>query len=644
VSRRVVMVSWLVLGVLLCAGSVALWPRGGQADLARQRRAAATRTDGTSAGPAVAGRPPAAEDASSAAAEVDPKSPRRHAPIALALSPDRTRAYVVNEGTDSVSVLDIGQRQVLREIPVGRHPSQAVISPDGRTLYVTSRYDYCVQAVDLERGEVVARWPTGYEPLGLALTPDGNSLAIANALSNTVVVLALPSGERRFEIPVGRVPRYLAVTPDGQRLVVGHAQSRDVSIIGLASGRVLEQRLLARSAQLQQVACTADGRYAVVPGLVAHDEMITIQMERGWIVSNGFYVLDLQAQGHFVTLLLDRVLAGAANPWAAAISPDQRRLYVSLAGVHQIAIVDLPATLELVARTTPQQVPRLSQDVEIMERLGLVQRVDPGVIGPRAIALNADAGELLVAGYFSDSVSVLDAETGEVRAAIPLGPATPLSLWRQGQSLFSDARICYQNWYSCASCHQEDGTTDSLNWDLINDGTGNPKNVKSMHDGILTPPAMWSGVRGDQDTAVMAGQRFLGFLPDQEVQKALMEYIGNPRRAPNPYRLLDPPAIERGRKVFFRARCDACHTPPLFVDLKQHDVGLSGFTSEADFRSRFDTPSLRECYRTAPYLHDGRAATLHDVLTVHNPRNEHGMTRGLTSGERDDLVAYLRSL
>jgi cytochrome c peroxidase len=161
---------------------------------------------------------------------------------------------------------------------------------------------------------------------------------------------------------------------------------------------------------------------------------------------------------------------------------------------------------------------------------------------------------------------------------------------------------------------------------------------------MYTPPAMWSGVRGDQNTGVAAGQRFLGFLPDAEVQQALMEFIGKPRRVPNPYRAAQPEAIERGRNVFLRARCDACHPAPLFTDLKQHDIGLSGPSSDVDFRSRFDTPSLRDCYRTAPYLHDGRAATLREVLTVYNPRNEHGLTQGLAPAELEDLVAYLRSL
>jgi cytochrome c peroxidase len=58
----------------------------------------------------------------------------------------------------------------------------------------------------------------------------------------------------------------------------------------------------------------------------------------------------------------------------------------------------------------------------------------------------------------------------------------------------------------------------------------------------------------------------------------------------------------------------------------------------------YDTPALIEAYRTAPYLHDGRAKTLRDVLTVHNEKGLHGTTSGLTEQELQDLEAFLLSL
>ncbi len=590
--------------------------------------------------------PPSASWTSGDAYEARPPAdePAYHSPIHVCVSRDGRRAWVVNQAAASVSVLDLEERTVLAEIPVGARPTQAVVTPDERRLYVTCAYDYTVDEVDLEEGRVVRSLPVGYEPYGLVLSADGRRLSVVNSLANTVSILSTETGESRFEIPVGRLPRYVAETPDGERLIVANGHSRDVSIIDPEIGRVVETRSLDRGAQMRNVICTADGRWAITTTLVGHDEMITTQMDRGWINSNGFSVLDLSEHGHYVTLLLDRLLTGATNPWGAAISADGGRLYVSLAGIHQVAIVDLPAALRLVEETTPEEVQRLSQDVEILEQRKIAQRVDAGGIGPRSVAVNDAKNELLVANYFSDTVTVLDAETGAVKATIPLGPEQEMTLWREGEMRFNDGRICFENWYSCSSCHQENGTMDSLNWDLINDGMGNPKNAKSMHNGIFEAPAMWSGVRADQNVGTMAGQRFLGFLPDDDVQAALMEFIGKPRRAPNPYRDVDPDLLERGERVFYRARCDVCHAPPTFSDRKMHDVGLTGYTSRVDFRVRFDTPSLIECYRTGPYLHDGRAETLREIFTEHNPTNAHGLTRGLSDVELDELVAFLRSL
>lgn len=60
--------------------------------------------------------------------------------------------------------------------------------------------------------------------------------------------------------------------------------------------------------------------------------------------------------------------------------------------------------------------------------------------------------------------------------------------------------------------------------------------------------------------------------------------------------------------------------------------------------ARFKTPALFELHRTSPYLHDGRAMTLQEALTTHNPKDLHGKTSGLTAKEIDDLIAYLLAL
>jgi cytochrome c peroxidase len=58
----------------------------------------------------------------------------------------------------------------------------------------------------------------------------------------------------------------------------------------------------------------------------------------------------------------------------------------------------------------------------------------------------------------------------------------------------------------------------------------------------------------------------------------------------------------------------------------------------------FDTPALLRISTTAPYLHDGRATTLEEIFTKHNPTGLHGRAANLVPAELADLIAYLKSL
>jgi cytochrome c peroxidase len=112
------------------------------------------------------------------------------------------------------------------------------------------------------------------------------------------------------------------------------------------------------------------------------------------------------------------------------------------------------------------------------------------------------------------------------------------------------------------------------------------------------------------------------------------------------------PAAERGKEIFHRKEvgCATCHSGPYYTDssLKQpfnlHDVGTGLFDKSERMGTKYDTPTLLSIYRSAPYLHDGSAKTLRDVVTTCNKDDKHGKTSQLKSGEVDDLVAFLKSL
>jgi cytochrome c peroxidase len=156
---------------------------------------------------------------------------------------------------------------------------------------------------------------------------------------------------------------------------------------------------------------------------------------------------------------------------------------------------------------------------------------------------------------------------------------------------------------------------------------------------------MWLGVRDTAETAVRSGIKHILFTQQpEEIALAIDEYLKSLKPVPSPHLVhgeLSEPA-KRGQSIFTRAGCADCHPPPIFTDLHQYDVGTrASFDKPTD---KFDTPTLIELWRTAPYLHDGSAATVRDVLTARNRHDEHGQTSNLSARQITDLCAYLLSL
>lgn len=202
-----------------------------------------------------------------------------------------------------------------------------------------------------------------------------------------------------------------------------------------------------------------------------------------------------------------------------------------------------------------------------------------------------------------------------------------------------------EHWQSCITCHP-DGRVDGLNWDLVNDGIGNPKSSKSLLLSHETPPSMITGVRADAETAVRAGviHILFGKLPEEDYC-AMDDYLKSLRPTPSPHlvngRLSE--SAKRGKILFEspRTNCSACHPAPYFTDLSPHRTGSHG---DNETFTKFDTPTLIEVWRTAPYMNNGHWLTIRELLTEGKHGNKEGLLDRLTDRELDDLIEYVLSL
>jgi YVTN family beta-propeller protein len=584
-----------------------------------------------------------------------------HSPLALAASPDGASIYVAESGARQIVRLDPSANTVSPLITLPESPSGLVVSPDGKTLYVTcgsAAGKVCV--VDIAGGALTATLNAGHTPCAPVLSPDAAVLYVCNRFNNDVSVLDLASGQEAARIPVLREPVAAALTADGRFLLVnnlipsgasdGDYVAASVSIIDTGARQVASQvRLPNGSTALRGLCLSPDGQFAYVTHILARYLLPTTQLERGWMNTNAVSVLDVAQQKLVNTVLLDSVDLGAANPWGVGCSADGQWLCVAHSGTHELSVIDRPALHAKLAKVaagekvsevsaTPEDVPN-----DLAFLVGLQRRIPLTGNGPRGIAVLGD--KAYAAEYFSDSVGVAGLAVGgrpEVRS-VPLGPERPISTVRLGEKLFHDASMCFQKWQSCATCHPE-ARIDGLNWDLMNDGLGNPKNTKSMLLAHQTPPAMSSGIRDHAETAVRSGIKFIQFVVRPESDAAAIdEYLKALPPIPSPFLVNGQrsESAERGAKVFEQAGCATCHPAPLYTDLKPYLVG-TGKDRESDLA--FDTPTLIEIWRTAPYLHDGRAASLREVLTQHNAGDQHGVTSTLLSEQMDDLTNFLLSL
>ena len=595
-----------------------------------------------------------------AATAQDGQPPVYKSPMGVVFSPDGAAAYVTNHSAHTLAVIDVAGRTVVKEIPVGRSPTGVAVTPDGAVVLVANTLSHSISFIDPSQGVVTAEVKCGFEPTGLCLSPDGRTLYSANYISDDVSVIDIAARSEVARIKVGRAPRFLAITPDGKTLVVSNSLSHQpatqeaiaayVSVIDTASRQVVAQRYSSTGMLMcEGIAVSPDGKYAYSVHLRPNANVAPTQLNQGWVQTNALTVIPLvDPNEKVVTLLLDKVQSGAANPCGVAVSKDGASLLITHRGTHQLSVLNLPKLHETIKTTDPKIMARAHVHLGLLwSKPGVIRRVDCGGLGPGAVAVSPADGTVFVTNYFSDAVAILDPTASQVIGQIALGPAQPMTAERKGEFLFHDALHCFQHWLSCASCHPQ-VRADGLNWDLLNDGMTNPKNAKSLVGSSETPPSMWRGVRPRMEVAVEKGFLFIEFhTPTQEEIDAVSAYLRSLPFIPSPWHCnadgTPDEQAQRGKEVFKKAQCNLCHRRPHYTNLEKYDVGTLG---ERDFAQRetFDTPSLLEIYRTAPYLHDGRAATLHEVLITFNEDDLHGETSQLTPQEIQDLIAFLMTL
>jgi YVTN family beta-propeller protein len=581
----------------------------------------------------------------------------------LALSPDGNTLWVVNPDANSVTPVDTKTLTTGTSLEVGQEPWGVVVTT--RAVIVLNRAD---GTLSLLEGKTRTNIPVGPEPGGVALSPSGNLAYVTVSSSDEVTVVDLVEKQVTKRISVGRMPWAIAVTDDGD------TDDTDEKII-------ITHRLARLRPDGEEA--TDDGKEGWL-SVIEGDHVKEISLppyEFGF--TNGLEGLAVSSENVLVTHLLNQpeeprdfqnTVSGAVStvsltteqelserrihlneatfstpvnfPRAIALSPDSKTAFVVLAGSDAVMGIDV---------SVPEQA----------KLLGFWQTGK----NPRGIVINKDGTRAYVMNNLSRDVSVLDLTDTSNRSVIATIPVTTETLepdLLRGKILFNNAndpRLSHLGWMSCASCHH-DGGVDGTTW-LSPDGPRQTQPLWNLQD---TAPFHASATRDEVQDAEVDIESLLdgvGLAPGAALPElgkrngstsadldSLARFVLEGIRVPKA-RDITSQQEERGREVFLKAGCQQCHVGAHWtisslpssagsfsgveITSALRDVGTTT-PNDALGQNGFDVPTLLGLGSSAPYLHDGSATTLEEVLR--NPQH----APSLTETETSDLILFLHSI
>ncbi len=607
----------------------------------------------------------------------------------IALIADESRLVLTSPDDNRVVVVDAASLDVTRSVEVGVAPEQLAVAGDG--VIVTHLYDPTVARIRL--ADLLAASDASAVPIvKQAQMPCGgtSSIVCENVVCDavwvacpydaTIIRIDSQSLGVTHQLHLGEYPGALAV--NGTTLAVSLSRRGELWLLRTdelpdqTDETTVQVRFdrdaLPRYVTVEIVADPAWGRRAVsqfdslasLPRSVAGDaalfagafQLVDHDGDRERPAEEGGYGNVLDGTPRIEPRLVspfggryarfDGGLRVFSGPSAIAYAPATRQLWVTHRYTSNVATLDAATT------ATPSAELRLVQHTRVNA-------------GPRGIVVTRDGKHAYVDSGFAWSVARIDAPVDSTDLSATRFVADPAERTRavnplrytaaalKGRSLFHDAtniQLTPSGVVTCATCHPGGGE-DGLNWFLHTPGV--PRKLRrtpaAWNAKTAFAPYHWDAEFTDAALLASTTARELmqgeGLLVDFEAIAAYMN------EAPIPVPVT--PASDEGRALVEAGRalfqsgevgCFACHAGAGLTDGQRHEVVADTNDVDARVPGGVVTPTLLGVRARAPYLHDGRAATLEELFVKHNKTDTHGKTSKLTQADLDALVAYLRSL
>lgn len=570
----------------------------------------------------------------------------------LDISTDGRLLACSNRDSGTVTIVDPATFTKLREIPVGHKPEGVTFLGDSHQLAVAIYADDAVAFVDADKGEVLGRCEVFDEPYAVVSARDGSRVWVTLEYPGQLIEIDAKSHKILRTLAAGSFPRGLTLSSDQRTALVTEYYTATVRLIELASGKEIAAVPASATDNLaRQITVHPTRPKAYVPH---QRSKITAAHGEGSIfpyisvidlpTADGPPKEDLKRKRIPMDSFIGNLVT--ANPWEVAISPDGQQAVVVFGGTDDLFVMEV-------------------RDDNYRE-LTPIRHMNIGH-NPRAVKYSHDGKWFWLYNALDFEVVAYDAKTHQ-RAGLVRVTENPLGdEILRGKILFYSALMpmASRRWIACSSCHP-DSDPDGRTWQ-------NPEGLRNTPPLVglaWTHPQHWSADRDEtqdfehtirgllmQGRGLINGPVAESLGPPNKGRSrdldALAAYTNSHTVPLSPYAkngLSD--AAKRGKEIFFskETACATCHSGPFFTDSNPatkptlHDVNTGRSDPSEKMPLKYDTPTLLGVYRSAPYLHDGSAKTLRDVLTTSNAGDKHGKTSHLQPQQIDDLIEFLKAL
>ena len=587
-------------------------------------------------------------------------TPTHSSPIAC--HDTQRRLYAVNPDNNTITCLDADTLAVQYEVSVGADP-RALALDQASNLWVTCHDADLIDILRSADGSRLDSIQTGYgsAPFGMAFSPSGNTAYVSMYGGGELRAYDAPTRTEVGRAALGPTPRAIAVSGDGSRILVtrflSHRDDGEVWDIDASTFTLTRTLRIPKFGGTANRDTTASGRGTAnyLAGIV-----LSPDSSQAWIASTkanaerGLFFHDDLDQDNSVRNIISRIdltsgqfvdaidMDNSDSATALAYSPLGDYLFVTLQGNNELIVLDM---------------------LKAEGSVGLgafVTRVDVG-LAPQGVCMDPTAQRAITKDFMDRSVTALDLAAFFATGDITL-PSTNASTVANeslaaevllGKQIFynaSDPRMSAEGYLSCATCHV-DGGHDGRVWDFTGRGEGF-RNTTTLRgrSGTAQGNVHWTanfdeiqdfendirgafGGRGflsDADFATTSdplGVPKAGREPDLDALAAYVTSLApstvprSPHRMTNGWMTMD---ALMGKAIAQQLNCAACHSGSTLTDSSSgtvtlHNVGTLRTTSgnrRGQTLTGIDTPTLKGLWNTAPYLHDGSAATLEEVFRV----------------------------